>query len=387
MGTVEIKNTGNKTRINTLDSLRGFAAVTVVIGHITGGTRIGEFMNATPLYLLRAGHEAVVFFFMLSGYVLVYQFGAMPKAKYGDFLISRFLRLYVPYIAAIALSLWLFRLHTPGVQGQLFISQLWRDKITNGTLIGHFFLIGDFDSSALNPVIWSLVIEMRMSILFPLLQYLLKLPRTKWFTIIMVTTLLAAIAMVFSTLLWGGYYNGYLSTPYFLYVFMLGGVIAKNQSYLVLKYRALNLKTKVLLTLVCVLLYTYGHAVPLLIANSIYIPGLVRSTFLIQDFSVAIASFYFIVAAIAVTNSKNILNKKLPLFLGKISYSLYLVHLPVICFVYFSLNGKLPLPAILTLGVLSAVGLAVLFNRLIEKPVMKLARRVFLRDAAVLNTK
>jgi hypothetical protein len=41
--------------------------------------------------------------------------------------------------------------------------------LTAGTLIGHLLMIGEFDVEAINPPIWTLVHEARLSLLFPLI--------------------------------------------------------------------------------------------------------------------------------------------------------------------------------------------------------------------------
>jgi peptidoglycan/LPS O-acetylase OafA/YrhL len=41
--------------------------------------------------------------------------------------------------------------------------------LTAGTLIGHLLMVGQFDVEAINPPIWALVHEARLSLLFPLI--------------------------------------------------------------------------------------------------------------------------------------------------------------------------------------------------------------------------
>src|SRR5947209_5678086 len=62
-----------------LDSLRGLAALTVVVGHFIGVYQNSPWFavwNASPFRFIGAGHEAVVLFFLLSGFVL-----AVPYSK------------------------------------------------------------------------------------------------------------------------------------------------------------------------------------------------------------------------------------------------------------------------------------------------------------------
>ena len=106
------------TRNRGLDGIRGVAAAMVVAHHLAlcGGWMSDPFaeqpaissgfervMTYTPLHLLWAGGEAVFVFFVLSGYVLARTDVSTPRRTAG-FVGKRFVRLYVPAVAAIALA-------------------------------------------------------------------------------------------------------------------------------------------------------------------------------------------------------------------------------------------------------------------------------------------
>ena len=103
-------------RLQQLDSLRGLAACSVVLCHATNvlpavydDPRRLWWLTETPLALLRAGHAAVVFFFVLSGYVLVLPFLKGP-VSYPSFVVRRLCRIWIPYvtamIAAVGCAMW-----------------------------------------------------------------------------------------------------------------------------------------------------------------------------------------------------------------------------------------------------------------------------------------
>ena len=94
-------------RYPELDALRGIAALVVVIFHYLVmwhsatlfDTRLGSL-----LYPLVAGHEAVILFFLLSGFVLALPLLAGDQMPYSRFALRRVLRIYGPYLMALLLA-------------------------------------------------------------------------------------------------------------------------------------------------------------------------------------------------------------------------------------------------------------------------------------------
>ncbi|MGO9435837.1 MAG: acyltransferase family protein [Terracidiphilus sp.] len=87
-----------------LDSLRGIGASIVVFGHFAGlwsSSAWYSAVNSSPLRALFAAHEAVVLFFVLSGFVLSIPLSGERPPSYRVFLLRRFCRIYLPFAAAI----------------------------------------------------------------------------------------------------------------------------------------------------------------------------------------------------------------------------------------------------------------------------------------------
>jgi peptidoglycan/LPS O-acetylase OafA/YrhL len=90
-------NAGGRQRFETLDALRGLAALAVVSGHtqdLFGG-------SIFPL-----GYLAVDFFFMLSGFVLAYAYGQRVEGglTVGHFMKARLIRFYALYLIGLAIA-------------------------------------------------------------------------------------------------------------------------------------------------------------------------------------------------------------------------------------------------------------------------------------------
>ncbi len=90
-----------------LDSIRGLAAFTVVMSHFFGIWQFEpayNYVRMSPFRVVVAGHEAVVLFFVLSGFVLSVQCSGKRPLTYPRYLLKRFCRIYLPFVAAVLLS-------------------------------------------------------------------------------------------------------------------------------------------------------------------------------------------------------------------------------------------------------------------------------------------
>ena len=89
-------NQSKATRFIKLECLRGFAAIYVVLHHNVKfgydvlGINLGE--------LFRFGQEAVILFFLISGFVIYYSYSRNPSQSFWNYFKKRTLRIYVPLI-------------------------------------------------------------------------------------------------------------------------------------------------------------------------------------------------------------------------------------------------------------------------------------------------
>lgn len=142
----------NKGRLQELDSLRGIAAIMVVIYHYFHyffGI-YPQFRNQVPFTAdLRLGELGVMLFFMVSGFVI---FMTVKHAKRpADFIISRLSRLYPAYwgsVLFIGASLYLF-----GDQVCQWLG--WKTFFANLTMVQFYFSFYNLDG-----VYWTLGLEL-----------------------------------------------------------------------------------------------------------------------------------------------------------------------------------------------------------------------------------
>lgn len=174
-----------------LDALRGVAAFVVMLYHFfrlwtgTPHSRLLErLFTATPLRLLVAGRASVVLFFVLSGFVLSLPRLGGTERGYGRYLLKRICRIYLPYLFALALALLgCARWHGATVFGGWF-SLTWNEAPRWPLVLAHLLFLGSYDDAAYNTAFWSLVQEMRLSIVFPLLFWLITRLRWRWTLVI-----------------------------------------------------------------------------------------------------------------------------------------------------------------------------------------------------------
>ena len=168
------------TRIASHVGLRGLAASAVTFGHFTEIFAPGWFPPHT--------HVAVDFFFLLSGFILVHVYGdvfaqGLGLRQIGCFLIRRLARIYPLHLATILAILVIMRFRLgPEEQAGL---------IPNLTLTHAW---GLSERYVLNAPSWSISVEFGAYLAFPVLAYLLA-RRGGWLG-------LAAISLIGAVALW-----------------------------------------------------------------------------------------------------------------------------------------------------------------------------------------
>lgn len=163
-----------EAHLGHLDGLRGLAALFVVLHHTW--LTVWPSLYATPssavgsaTRFLAFGHFAVVVFIVLSGFCL-----ALPIARSGrleggvrGFLRRRARRLLPPYYASFALSLllvWTLIGRRTGTHWDISVPVDWHGYTGNGLLLGDILGGGQ-----INHVWWSVALEWQIYLVFPLL--------------------------------------------------------------------------------------------------------------------------------------------------------------------------------------------------------------------------
>jgi peptidoglycan/LPS O-acetylase OafA/YrhL len=336
-------------RFPELDSLRGLAAVVVVLHHFKLMFYRGALTTGLPsliAYPFTAGHEAVTLFFVLSGFVLSLPYLRRKERPYFVFLIRRVLRIYGPYLAALLLSVvGCFVWHNNTGVGT------WSNPVTTVSLLQPIAFIGNYDFFRYNTAFWSLVYEMRVSIIFPVLALIAVNLRARWVLLLIVVCTYNARTVPILTVECAG-------------IFIGGLLLAKHIATLGAAYRRLAKWQRVLCAALSFALYNEGH---LLVRTALWHLGYLP---------VSVGAAGLIVVALFSNTVSRFLQNPVPEFLGKISYSVYLVHGTVLYALARSLGGRISHPALFMIYLPTALLLSWCFHTAVEAPFLRMSRAV-----------
>ena len=363
-----IPATPGKTRYRQLDSLRGLAALFVFFTHFLGlnaNQPLFKVLIPSPLGVIFNGNAAVMFFFVLSGFVLSLPFVSNEKPlKLTEFYTKRIFRIYPAFIFAILFSIILKqffydRVAVASAHGWINNFWNWEWNKENIRETWHtLLLIGpDFNINLIDPPIWSLVIEMKMSIILP-------------FFIVIVSRNSPALNFLFFFLI---LYLTYQYDSWAMGVFYLGILIAKYKEYISGKVSSWPLIFVAGAVLFSLFLYNNNYEFSILISRLKSPLKYVWSKYLM-----AAGSGIIIVVVLAREKITKFFEHRIFTFFGEISYSFYLVHMPVLLTMYSVFSNRFFLsPVYIFLSAfISAVLFSYLINVFIEKPFQKFAVRL-----------
>lgn len=324
-------------RLTELDVFRGLAALSVVLFHYT--TRFGEmfgYPNHPPAIQFSYGHYGVEFFFMISGFVI---FLTLNRTKrYQDFVVSRFSRLFPVYWVAVIVSFSVISLlGLPGQQRSL------SELIANFSMIQGFFHINDVDG-----VYWTLRYE--------LLFYCIML-------CIFLSGKISYIEQICAG--WLALQLGAYGIEHFAGYFPW-----KIKQFLLLEYSHLFV-AGCIFNRVFVNGFT-PRRIALLIAA-------LATEYVIYGISGGITvTIFFTLFTLFCLNKLGFLRIRPLIYLGTISYSLYLTHQNISYAIFLKLYAlHVPQPLVFLIAFVVAVAIAHLLTFYVERPAMQYIRRLY----------
>lgn len=153
----------NKTRISSLDALRGIAALAVVLYHYTFryDAVYGHAFSLDSVSALKYGYLGVQLFFMVSGFVIYLSLENTSNVK--KFVFNRFSRLYPAYWFAVILTFLAVLIFSLPGRDVSFLEML-----TNLTMLNGFIGMPSVDG-----VYWTLRVELTFYFIISSLYFLM----------------------------------------------------------------------------------------------------------------------------------------------------------------------------------------------------------------------
>jgi peptidoglycan/LPS O-acetylase OafA/YrhL len=343
-----LRTRSSVTRLVELDSARGVAAAVVVLCHL----RAPFFSGTQEVWYLRPifdGFPPVALFFVLSGFVLALPFWKAKQPTYGTYIVRRFFRIYVPYAAAVCFSLFV-GMHFSNAQLPLspWFYKQWHTPFSAAVIARQFLLIDT--SGKINVAFWSLRYELEMSLIFPAICFVLrKLSAGMGLTLGLGMYLAGNLAIHMARSSTGWRLES-AETLTYASCFVLGALLAREREAIARIYASLTLWQRALFVVATFAIFYCGHI-------ALGIPG----------------ACGIVILALNSSASKWLRHAVLE-YLGRISYSLYLVHVPIVLMFFILLYGRVPLWVLVGLCLPVILGVSHLFCILVEEPSMRLGK-------------
>jgi len=332
-------------RLDLIDALRGFAALWVFLYHIWNVLNPWKTSQVSPVlwdssqtwldcvsyFVVQFGYYGVTIFFVVSGFCI-----HLPQArrraasgqdglKLGAFFERRFWRLYPAYVASLfvaSLSLGIMRLME-------YQSRGWPLPLPDGfyeqafgvkeILYNAFFLLPFFESAKdLNSVLWTLVFEVQFYLLYPLLLIMMRriglLP--VGLMLLVCEIILAPSPKNSDNFLDHNPWDYFFLAKYFEWY--LGVIAAECMAQ---QRRLPNRMTMLIAAVVCLAIS---------MASVFY-----HVLWPYRDLWVALSTFFFLLGMLPYQKEQtNNHISKFFVWLGLFSYSLYLLHIPLMRMIY-----------------------------------------------------
>ena len=325
------------TRNLYLEGLRGILAIIVVIHHFIllfipklfiGSFNVTDFktnpysldilLANTPLNIFMNGGWAVCMFFTLSGFVLSLKYFKSADTKVIQGAIAkRYLRLAIPILASCLL---IFLLHFSGLFKNTFYPRsheeysfgknlFLNDLSFFETIKMALFNVPINGDNTYFPILWTMEVEFLGALLLFVFLLSVHQLKSKWI-------FYAAIILVL-----------FLMNKNYIILFFAGSFIACYEDKIKILFRSVYLKTLILIV------GFYFAGIPNLQNEAkqytIYAFTNYFSAFIYLQFHI-ISCFLFFLFLVSSEFPKKMLSNKGLLFLGKNSFSIYLIHLPVL---------------------------------------------------------
>ena len=323
----------NESRIKYLDGLRGFAAIIVMFHHLITGfypilytisassldnqPYFIKMLYSTPICIFYQGHFAVMLFFVISGYVITWNYFNRRNDNYiTSSAFRRYFRLTIPALFSCIIAYLILKF---GLFFNIEAAQITHSPALNS----HY----NFDADFINMIKFALYDQ------YFNFNFATGYNNVLW----MMKFLLLGSFLIYSFLA----IFGKVSKRWILYVILVIFFHNTNYSPFILGMIICDLDVnnilqkinKIIIVLILfVSIYFASYTIPI---SDFYKPldsDFMKSYFYFSNISCHTIGAALLIFVISRTPFlMNALSTKIPLYLGKISFSIYLLHMLIIC--------------------------------------------------------
>ena len=335
-------------RYHFLDSSRGIAAFIVLMAH-TIKTFSPTFFQSSFSFLWDS-EAAVLYFFILSGYVLTESIRTerLTPSSYFNFSAKRICRIYPAFLIVLILSFLLYPLFNSPVNG--WLQEYWQKLPTSFDVIKQSILIARFPNEPAGRILphdWTLSIEILISLALPILAWISK--RSSWLVVVLTYVLVKTLPI-----------------DSFIFDFAIGVFISTKKDYLISVWKKMNLLGHGFIILFAIILTQISKLLPDYLGQI--------ETFMIHSKSWGLG--ILLISLISSIRVQKFLTNKFLMLQGKISYSFYLVHL-IIIGILFKWQPELSVISAFILCFSASFLLSVLLYNSVEKPWIQVGKKCF----------
>lgn len=376
---INMNNFPSFKKLPSLTGSRFWAAFLVFLFHSSLPSDLAPFSDPTIQHLFtvivgKAGWLGVSYFFILSGFIMVWSSRDNDTAS--DFYLRRFAKIYPTHfltwgIAFIlgAVSIYQYKLWS----SNLMLLNTWIDDV-------NFFFVGNRPS-------WSLCIEAMFYFSFPLLFRIIKaIPKKFDLLGLLGATVVSLFVQIYIYFcvepnhMMGAFpisqrhfWISYIFPPPRIFEFLAGMFAAR----LLINGRAPILKRTKSLALL-IMAYIISMYIPYQFSMSVI-------------FIIPVSLLIVSIAADDLKNNKTILNNKISVWLGEISYAFYMVHFLVLFYFLNLINGRkfnlIEGVELIFVALILSISCASFIYKYFEVPMMKFILERFRKGSFVVARK
>jgi len=364
-----LENPLSKGRLITIDALRGIAALSIAVAHVSGNIvinfeQMGDSLVNILFFPFSVGIARVYLFFLISGFCIHLRWckakidpnkDTKKALEFIPFWKRRFWRLYPPYLIALFIYIFL----------DFVLGKLVFDQFFIWNFLSHIFMIHNLDANTVysfNGQFWTLAIEEQLYLAYFALIYV----RVKWGWKAAISVCLGARVFwfIFTPLVakFTGFTIPTVESSLGTWFLWAAGALAVEYAYGIVKLPkwTASFKLGLISIVICALWYVYGLVA--LVEN----PGIVSKLWWFTAQPMWGVAFFFLMTWFISLETRKLRAwqygiLRIGAWFGIFSYSIYLMCEFV---VRIAPETNWAVKAILT------VSIAYFFHRIFERPFM-----------------